>query len=150
MKLNEMKNDLDAKCAYLRDEKIDIIIRMDFYRKVLVHIMNENNYKKVALILNQINIIYSNLLFECDTEHLIYRKVLKLLEKNGLSKEELNQIKTLLANLDDIYLYRSSYDKEYSIFLKNSVDNPEYIFEQYCPVLERGEILDYLDCMIAR
>ena len=111
----ETKNDLDVKCEFIRDEKIDYIVKLNFYKKALIHIMNQDNYKKVSLILQQLDIIYQSLLYDSDTEHLIYRKVLTLLEQDNLSEEEFGQISTLLYNIDEAYLYRSAYEKDIEI-----------------------------------
>ena len=151
----ELKQELKARCAYIVDEKIDLFIKFTFYKRVLIHIMNKDNYLLVGNILSQFKMIYYNLVNDCDSELvIIYRKVLSLLEKYTLLNNSLEEISILLDNLNDLYYYRSSYEKEYGNYLKNAIDNPNKLFEQYCPTLlsiaEKDEILNYLDNMVKK
>jgi len=147
---NVMKNDLISKCEYIKDEKIDILIKMSFYRQVLIHILNNDNFKIIAKVIKQLSEITSSILSDCDSEHLIYIKAIELLNKDNISYKEVTVLSTLLSILDELYLDRSLYFKEYTSYLKNTVDEPKELYKKYRPVLESKEILDFIDNMMVK
>lgn len=144
-----LRNVIDAKCEFIKDEKMDIIVKMSFYREALIHVLDDNNFKKIARLLKQLSNISGSIMLDCDTEHLAYSKIAKLLDENKVSEIDIKKINGLLSFLDDIYLYRNNYFESYCSFLKESVDNPSSIYRNYSLVLKRNEVMNYVDKMMA-